>query len=558
MTRVTKKLRDMDWLTALGKARREAVAKWQLLIGMCPMAFAVGRQLSADSLRKATDEEMQASINDSLATRASKTLVLRAGSMFRYVAYCRIVGRAPFPMSEALAYSYVSNLAETKAKPTVAKAFCSAVAFCHHVLALQGASAVIESRRVGGSAHKQYEAKSPLKQAKTLTVSMVDALEHGIFFMNNAKDRVACGFFLYCFYARARFNDAQSVESLELDETVVDDHGGKRGYLEGLTRRVKTSSTLERKTRFLPMAAASVGIRGTNWADEWMKLRERVGLSDKPEGALLPASGPGMSWQKRALTSREGSELLRELLLLCGFSACDVEGLSTHSLKSTPLSWCAKAGLIIDIRRFLGYHIQTGDKSLLTYSRDAAAAPLRAFDAVIDLVSSKRFMPDKTRSGYLVSGASLSGAGALSIPEPPSKRPKIEEAEGEFTHIEELDVQDVECLTDSSSSDDEDQDPVDSVGEGEVSVVAGSSGPHLAPSTRMSDVFYKHKVSRCLHCRDAHDFTRLACGRAVHSSYVLLDEVPRFFYPRCTQCFGEDDLEEDGPEALPFDDDVIE
>jgi hypothetical protein len=218
MTRVTRKLRDLDWLSALGKARREAVAKWQLLIGLSPMAFAVGRQLSVDSARKATDEEMQASIGDSLASRASKTLVTRAGSMFRYVAYCRVVGRLPFPMVESLAYSYVTNLADTKARPTVAKSFLSAVAFCLHVLALRGASDVLESGRVGGSAHKQYECKAPLKQAKTLTVAMVDALENGIFLLNNAKDQVACGFFLYCFYARARFNDAQAVELLELDD----------------------------------------------------------------------------------------------------------------------------------------------------------------------------------------------------------------------------------------------------------------------------------------------------------------------------------------------------
>ena len=77
MTRVTRKLKDLDWLSALGKARREAVAKWQLWIGLCPMAFAVGRQLSFDSSRKASDEEMQASISDSLASRASRTLVIR-------------------------------------------------------------------------------------------------------------------------------------------------------------------------------------------------------------------------------------------------------------------------------------------------------------------------------------------------------------------------------------------------------------------------------------------------------------------------------------------------
>eukprot|EP00971_Amphidinium_carterae_P301183 5983753-Amphidinium_carterae.1 len=48
-----------------------------------------------------------------------------------------------------------------------------------------------------------------------------------------------------------------------------------------------------------------------------------------------------------------------------------------HSCKATTLSWCAKAGLALEVRNLLGYHSVKQHGSALTYSRDALAEPLR-------------------------------------------------------------------------------------------------------------------------------------------------------------------------------------
>eukprot|EP00969_Alexandrium_andersonii_P322787 14261429-Alexandrium_andersonii.AAC.1 len=50
-------------------------------------------------------------------------------------------------------------------------------------------------------------------------------------------------------------------------------------------------------------------------------------------------------------------------------------------------------------RRVLGYHSKPGDRSVLEYSRDELAAPLRSLMKVVDAVAVGDFLPDASRSG---------------------------------------------------------------------------------------------------------------------------------------------------------------
>ena len=74
----------------------------------------------------------------------------------------------------------------------------------------------------------------------------------------------------------------------------------------------------------------------------------------------------------------------------------------THSAKATVLSWASKYGISHDDRRLLGYHAAAGDKSMLTYSRDAMAGPLREMARVVRDIKAGVFRPDTTRSGYFL------------------------------------------------------------------------------------------------------------------------------------------------------------
>ena len=75
-------------------------------------------------------------------------------------------------------------------------------------------------------------------------------------------DRIASGYFLFLVFGRARYSDGQRVTTLKIDS------GGH--FLEAEVKRSKSSMTLERKTRLLPIAAPALGITGCRWADEWL------------------------------------------------------------------------------------------------------------------------------------------------------------------------------------------------------------------------------------------------------------------------------------------------
>jgi hypothetical protein len=75
-----------------------------------------------------------------------------------------------------------------------------------------------------------------------------------------------------------------------------------------------------------------------------------------------------------------------------------VEGISTHSLKATLLSWASKAQMDINDRRLLGHHVDSNQISPLTYSRDALAGPLEKLWQVILKVRSGQFDPDESRA----------------------------------------------------------------------------------------------------------------------------------------------------------------
>jgi len=83
----------------------------------------------------------------------------------------------------------------------------------------------------------------------------------------------------------------------------------------------------------------------------------------------------------------------------------DAKRISSHSLKPTLLSWCAKFGIPLATRRKLGGHAKARDKSVLAYSRDELSEPLRDLRRVMDAVRQGSFDPDASRSGLWKSAA---------------------------------------------------------------------------------------------------------------------------------------------------------
>ena len=115
-----------------------------------------------------------------------------------------------------------------------------------------------------------------------------------------------------------------------------------------------------------------------------------------PCSPLLLLPRPGVPRECRVLSA---ASLLREVLRDAGVPDAALGPLGSHSLKATPLSWLAKFGVDRESRKALGYHKPKGDKSMLAYSRDDLAGPLRKFECVLRAIAAGDFLPDATRSG---------------------------------------------------------------------------------------------------------------------------------------------------------------
>ena len=73
--------------------------------------------------------------------------------------------------------------------------------------------------------------------------------------------------------------------------------------------------------------------------------------------------------------------------------------LRSHSCKATVLSWLAKFGAPLHLRRIVGHHLDPAAKSAETFSRDAMSQGLRVVCEVVGVINAGRFPPDCTQSG---------------------------------------------------------------------------------------------------------------------------------------------------------------
>ena len=80
-------------------------------------------------------------------------------------------------------------------------------------------------------------------------------------------------------FGRPRFSDGMQITGMKVDAITVD--GVQCGFLECQAERTKTSLTLERKTRFLPVAIPLLGFTNPCWVHAWLELRGQQGLQCK-------------------------------------------------------------------------------------------------------------------------------------------------------------------------------------------------------------------------------------------------------------------------------------
>ena len=194
-------------------------------------------------------------------------------------------------------------------------------------------------------------------------------------------------------------SDAQAAGGIALD--VAEHDGETMGYIQADVSRSKTSYTLERNVRYLAMVAPIYGLHPDSWALAYMKLLDEHGPERGSNKPLLPTRVAD-GWGLLPASPESGGKILRSILYKSGRDVSKVKLLGTHSLKATTLSWGAKFGPDRVTRAPLSYHASGRQGTELVYGRDNIAAPLRALERMILEVAMKGFMPDTTRSGYIL------------------------------------------------------------------------------------------------------------------------------------------------------------
>ena len=496
--------RVLPWKVARDMDRRAALAKWERMLWPYmehfPPLLAFHKDCEAGRA-----VPLEVCLEDIFAGKATATLHARAGPLVRFVKFCKDRCEFPFPLTESCVYTFLDALREQCAA-TFPQSFLHTVAFMKFVLGL-----VIEvdvlGPRVKGLAKRKYLEKRALVQRPALKAAMVLALEHIVLGRGSytAADRVAAGFFLFLIFGRARHSDGQAAGELEFE------HQGEgssfEGYVEARIERSKTSYTLERKTRFLPIVALMQGLADKPWGLVWSQLLKDAGPKLGRGMPLLPAFTEGGVWLEAPAKPAYSAKWLRNLLYRQGFEIGLVKPLGTHSCKATALSWCAKYGIPRGVRSLLGYHSQgkgAGNTDLV-YGRDNQAEPLRQLQKVVRAIAAGNFDPDALRSGYFKDG---------SAPQPE------------------------EPLSDSSTEASADEEDADHEGEEGAmdSLDAWEPRAGLAGELAGRELF-RHGISRVIHLVDSEEGTHFVCRRVISTSYTSCARMPKILHPLCKQCF---------------------
>ena len=320
-------------------------------------------------------------------------------------------------------------------------------------------------------------------------------------------------------YARARWSDFIHGGKVKLDKF----SDGRVAYIEMGVTIHKTMFAAARRFRFLNLAAPGVGVHGNDWVGAWLQCM--VTLSIDPysgnSSCLMPAPGDdGRPW-KRAIESDEAGCWLRLLLGEAAKRSDSAKKLSSHSLKSTMLSFAAKRGYSHPDRLSMGHHVHAY-KMADVYARDAQARDLRLLDSLISEIRSKTFMPDESRAGRFSApkkqkttdasrGVDVDQSFSL-IGELGAEAEVVENDEKlDDDHISDGDsIAESHITTDSSESDSESEREDDRL------VVPRCFHPPKAPE---GHAFVRHCRSKMLHYLEHGKVNVLTCGRPKTDSY---------------------------------------
>ena len=487
-----------------------ALKRWYDVVIMFPTSFILVAQLA----ELPTLGEQMSMMRDVLSGRSPLTLLKRVNSITRYMTFLRNHGMTA-PGVESDLYAFLKEQRSEGAPQSRLAAVIESIRFMEHVLGLNGLTDLLSKRCLGAA--KQTTA-GPNRQAAPLTVAELRVL-HDILASPDADvwDRNMAGAFLGCVYTRSRWSDFQ-----HSNEMTADPHPHCPEFVELSISEYKTKYANAWRGGLLTAVAPAIGASAENWAQNWLVVRNMLQAPLHEDFPIMPAPNAAGEATKRPLTTKEVAEWIR-LLLRRGGIAMGERRISSHSAKATILSYLAKYGAEISVREILGAHV-SHLQSVIRYSRDALAEPLRVMARMLADIRSGIFMPDTTRSGYF--SMNLDPA-TEEIDSTVILVSDDEDVKHEMAQVEQIAESDSEDEADTCSSSDE-------------SAVASArcSRPVTVPKAPVGFKMYQHTKSRMLHLMELEHHRVFQCGRMAGEKHEISQASKlRWDTPCCGRCW---------------------
>ena len=542
---VVKMKRDVDHLTEVSELWAKALKKWHTVLACTGYAGLVGatvRDMVCDG------KELEGTLRDVFGNKSCRTANKRASTMLALFSWLDRKKLQVWPIKPEYVAVYLNESNVGGAGSTKGKTLMEALRFCKYVMRLPELDEIIDDPVLTGRVRRLDAARDTVKQSRPLLLSEVKFIEEFLVSDLNIFDRYIAGCILFAIYSRSRWSDLAFLSDLTLDTTETE--LGLVGFVEGSTRLQKTSTTALKRAMQMPLVAPIRGVTERLWAVEWFDILKQVqfNLTAKPIGAVCRPPTNGMLGT-RHLSSEEIGDFLNHVLGLTGERV-----VTSHCMKTTTLTWCAKYGLEEPARTLLGHH-ELQSQSLACYSRDMLSRPLALYESMLLNIRSGSFLPAETRSGRF---AQRKGDVASACSEEPMRvRVKVEnfpeglstQSRSEADHV--LGVVD---LTESSwslvgspvSEQDARQESPARASSDDSSSSSSSSSAQEEPLQQKyaldgevrdcNEPVYQHKQSRVLH-RPNKVAGSLACGRRLGDNYRFLEQGASFKWARCSLCF---------------------
>ena len=517
-----------------------AITKWLCVLQAYILASSTGRQIVHLGKNMLQSESARQIVRAVIGVRSPTTAINRANCILRFYRWVAdVTGPSFHPLSEQLVWDYLNDLQGKQAAPSTGASLLSAFRYSKYVFGFSTLDNILSSNRIKGLTDIMFVNKRYLKQAKVLTVAQVCELHRLVKSEGLCDvDRAAVGYLLVALYGRCRHSDLACVEDIIHD---LDDSGG---YLEIRTSVHKTSRSVQKRTRLLPIVIPVIGVNGECWVPEVENAFERVGLKLRGHigGPVFRPPKRDGTMCRRGLLSSECSRFLQ--LFLDEPSSCPEGGqvMTSHALKATCLSWASKYGLDPADKAALGRHTSATSESSAVYSRDLATKAVALLQQLIHDIYHGSFLPDASRRNYFPHKKTVEVAPDLSAECDVAGTTTSAGFLNSETAKVEVDTVDISS-EDGSSESSTTESGCDSSGESEDGGVVLEPQRKIPRGFRLYNSnasFMKHVVSKVVHFVDpeSNSSTGLvrvfACGRSPGPNFVPAGDFDSTFM--CNLC----------------------